>query len=146
MVLALCCHVACPTVLHVRYSQGLPFGTQAASLLQGLDLRGNCLNGTIPTAVMGMPWMTWLYLGANPSLAGTLPPMALYNLVVSACQSCKAELHGACTCLAGSLPPFWQAQDSDAMLHCTSHRFKTRSQLKVRPMPLLGLRRAIAIE
>eukprot|EP00891_Asterochloris_glomerata_P003989 jgi/Astpho2/3989/Aster-x0183 len=83
----------------VRVRNNLLTGTIPASIaripLQGLDLRGNFLNGTIPTAVMGMPWMTWLYLGANPSLAGTLPPMALYNL---------EELEIESTNLSGTLP------------------------------------------
>ena len=121
-MMPLCCHVAYPNHPYFEVQSRLGFGTQAASLLQGLDLRGNNLNGTIPIAVMGMPWMTWLYLGANPSLAGTLPPMALYNLEVSAWQSCKATQHGTRTCSAGSLPPSRRAQDSDAMLQYTSHR------------------------
>ena len=119
-----------PVTLALWYSQALAWVLRLHYCLQGLDLRGNFLNGTIPTAVMGMPWMTWLYLGANPSLAGTLPPMALYNLEVRAWLSCTAALHCACTCLASDLPLSRRAQYSAAMLRCTSHSFKLRLPLQ----------------
>lgn len=103
-----------------RLSGVLPSTLGQFSLLLHLDLRNNKFQGTIPTEIglLG-PHLSFLHLGSNSDLTGTMPTQLGRLTEVRRLQLCFTSLHGPIPTELSQLSVLDELDFSDTPLHTT---------------------------